>query len=374
MRRSAALAAISLGVLLTACEDDFTSPVNPAFPLSGVFRDTLAQGQADTLTFTPGRTGPTTVAICAEEEFNFDLEAGGQTSATGANCERVTFQAVAGQSYTAIVRAVSGDGMYGGCWSTALVQCAPFEPVACATPGFSADTALPAGYYSATTGKTGTALIDALHRIVCRARVLGYTAARDSLYANIEDPDNNDIIADVYFGRTATINSRATAEAADINTEHSWPQSLGAADDPAMSDIHHLFPADETANSRRSNMPFGIVVDTQWVGTDSDSDGDVSVQGLDADGDPVFEPRDDKKGDIARALLYFYVRYKNAPTDDFTLENFTEEEETLIQWAEDDPPDAHESARNALVFRAQGNRNPFIDRPELVAGIGDFPN
>jgi endonuclease I len=375
MRRIASLAAISLGVLLTACEDDFTSPVNPDFDLSGLFTDTLAQGDADTLTFTPGRTGATTVAICAEEGFNFDLEAGGQTSATAASCERVTFQAVAGQSYTAIVRAVNGDGVYGGCWSTALVQCEPFEPVACAAPAFSADTTLPADYYSATEGKTGAALITALGRIICRARVLGYDNARDSMYSFVEDPDNDDLLADVYVGRVAMVNSRATALAADFNAEHSWPQSKGANDDPAMSDIHHLFPADETANSQRSNLPFGVVVGTPtWTSPDPDSDGDVSKKGVDANGEEVFEPRDAKKGDIARAILYFYTRYKDRPTEDFTLDNFNLEEATLIQWATDDPPDAFERQRNSLAFRAQGNRNPFVDRPELVAAIGDFPN
>ena len=369
-----ALSLVVILVAVAACEDDFTSPVNPEFPLSALFSDTLVANQVDTLAFTPGRTGATTIAICAEPGFNFDLTVAGQSSATPANCERVTFDAVAGQTYIAEIRAVTGSGVYGGCWSTALVQCEPFEPVACTAPAFQADTALPAGYYSAAEGKTGTALIDALHRIVCRARVLGYDSARDSLYANVEDPDNDDLIADVYFGRVDTVNSRPTALAADFNAEHSWPQSKGAEDDPAMSDIHHLFPADETANSRRSNLPFGVVVDTLWVGTDADADGDVSVQGLDADSNEVFEPRDAKKGDIARALLYFYVRYKNAPTDNFTLENFNLEEATLVQWAAADPPDEHEEARNALIFRAQGNRNPFIDRPEFVAAVGDWPN
>ena len=65
-------------------------------------------------------------------------------------------------------------------------------------PGFRADTALPAGYYSTAAGKTGAALLAALDRIVCRARVLGYDAARDSMYARVEDPDNDDLLADVY--------------------------------------------------------------------------------------------------------------------------------------------------------------------------------
>jgi hypothetical protein len=229
MRRSFSL--LFLLAAVAACEDDFTSPVNPQFPLTGVFSDTLRTNEVDTLSFTPGRTGATTVAICAEEGFNFDLTVNGQSAATPSNCERVTFDAVAGQTYRAEVRAVSGDGRYGGCWSTALVQCTPAQPVACAAPAFRADTALPAGYYSAAEGKTGTALLAALDRILCRARVLGYDAARDSMYARVEDPDNDDLLADIYIGRVAMVNSRATAVTANFNTEHSWPQSRGAQND-----------------------------------------------------------------------------------------------------------------------------------------------
>ena len=88
----------------------------------------------------------------------------------------------------------------------------------------------------------------------------------------------------------------------------------------------------------------------------------------------MFEPRNAKKGDIARAILYFHVRYNSRRTPNYTLENFNLEEATLIQWSAADPPDAFERQRNSLAFRAQGNRNPFIDHPEYVAAVGDFPN
>ncbi|HEU5185038.1 MAG TPA: endonuclease [Gemmatimonadaceae bacterium] len=372
MRRALFLALI---LLAAACEDDFTSPIDSRFPLTGTFRDTLIADAADTVTFTPGRTGTTTVAICGEPGFNFDLEGEGETSTTPSNCERITFDAIAGESYTVVVRAVEGDGVYGGCWSTALVQCAPFEPVACAPPAASGDTALPAGYYGNAEGKTGAALLAALDRILCRTRALSYDNIRDSMYANIEDPDNNDLLADIYTGRVATVNSRATALTADFNTEHSWPQSKGAQDFPAMTDVHHLFPADEVANSQRSNLPFGVVVGTPtWMSPDPDGDGDVSKRGLDANNREVFEPRNAKKGDIARAILYFYARYNLRRTASFTLENFNIEEPVLLQWVAADPPDAFERQRNSLAFRVQGNRNPFVDRPELVAAVGDWPN
>ena len=43
---------------------------------------------------------------------------------------------------------------------------------------------------------------------------------------------------------------------------------------------------------------------------------------------------------------------------------------TLLRWHEQDPPDAFERARNDAIFETwQGNRNPFVDRPEWVAAI-----
>jgi endonuclease I len=100
----------------------------------------------------------------------------------------------------------------------------------------------------------------------------------------------------------------------------------------------------------------------------------VSKQGFNAQNVEVFEPRNAKKGDIARAIFYFYTRYNLRRPATFSLQNFVIEEATLIQWHNADPPDAFERQRNALAFRAQGNRNPFIDRPELVAAVGDWPN
>lgn len=118
---------------------------------------------------------------------------------------------------------------------------------------------------------------------------------------------------------------------------------------------------------------FGIVVDTISFGT-ADASGQVSVLGTNAQGVLVFEPRSSRKGDVARAIFYFYTRYKLAPTPSFSLANFNIEEPVLRQWAQQDPPDDFERARNNLVFRVQLNRNPFIDRPDFLTAIGDFPN
>ena len=129
------------------------------------------------------------------------------------------------------------------------------------------------------------------------------------------------------------------------------------------------------ANTQRSSRPFGIVTGTVLYTTPlQPGSTEQSRLGLDAAGRTVFEVRNSKKGDIARAILYFYVRYRSARTPSFSLANFNVEEAVLLRWSQEDPPDDYERARNERVFRGQGNRNPFIDKPSIIFAIGDFPN
>ena len=373
-------AGIALLLIAAACGDGATDPSDETLPTSGAIGGTITRAPSIVDSSTRvrvGERGPVTVAICGTAGTDFDLTVGGNHSWTTDTCERVTFTAEPRQSYTVVVTAVRGSGAWTGCYATGS-SCRVFPSGGSATCAGSVppDTVagLPAGYYAAARGRCGTELIAALHTIVrANHRVLGYTLARDSMYANIDDPDNDDVIEDIYVGRRAAgVNSRASALIADFNAEHTWPQSRGAQEDPAMSDLHHLFSSDETANSRRSNNPFGTVTGAVvWSGGTGT---EVSRLGYDAGGALGFEPRRPRRGDVARALLYFYVRYRATPTASFTLANFNREEATLVRWAQEDPPSAFERQRHDLVFRAQGNRNPFIDWPEFVTAIGDFPN
>lgn len=246
-------------------------------------------------------------------------------------------------------------------------------------PPGNCTTAPPAvanGYYEAARNRCGAALLTAVHEIVRGQRILGYTLARDSLYAFV-DRGNLSAIVDLYTGRSVPgVTTRATAAANQINTEHIWPRSRGAENDPALSDLHHLFSSDEAANSQRSNFPFGAVRGTVlWTSSNPPSPGDVSRVGY-ANGNSgqiVFEPRPSKRGDIARALLYFYTRYNAQRTTGYSLANFAFERDLIIAWAREDAPDAYERARNDAVQRAQGNRNPYVDWPELLTLIPDFP-
>ncbi len=365
------------GVLLlaAACHDS-AGPGEPGLgiPVSGEFRGTVFADSFATRDFVAGRSGETTVSVCGPAGTNFNIAivgVEGASAATGSHCEELTFRAELAGRYTVRVTAVRGEGPFNGCFSSGIARCRVRVPM-------RTDPRVPADYYLTAEGKSGTALIAELHTIAKRGHtVFTYADIRDSMYANIEDPDNDNVVIDVYLGRAASpLYNRATAAAASINTEHSWPQSRGAGESPAMSDVHHLFPSDEEANSRRLNHPLGVVTGTiYWTSpAQPGSPGDVSRLGLNAVRDTVFEPRASRKGDVARALLYFYVRYKLDPTPSFTLANFNLEEATLIAWAKADEPSVYERDRHEIAVRVQKNRNPFVDRPDFIDLIGDFPN
>jgi len=85
---------------------------------------------------------------------------------------------------------------------------------------------------------------------------------------------------------------------------------------------------------------------------------------LDLDHVCLMEVRPLRRGDIARGMFYMSVRY------DMPMEDAMEAD--LRVWNLSDPPDARERLRNDGTEAAQGNRNPFIDRPDLVDRIDDF--
>jgi len=196
-------------------------------------------------------------------------------------------------------------------------------------------------------------LRDELLAIVDGHDALSYDGARSELFSFINNIDGE--VQCVYTGQWVV-----TDEVPDpntMNTEHTWCQSWGADTLPAKSDLNHLFPTLSYVNSVRSNYPFGEVYEVTW------SEGG-SLKGRDGWGATVFEPRDPHKGNCARAMFYFAVRYEM---------NISErQEEVLKGWNRFDPPDETERQRNDRVEQVQLKRNPFIDCPELVDQIEDF--
>ena len=189
-----------------------------------------------------------------------------------------------------------------------------------------------------------------------------YDAARNLMYGVTDDIDIGDDgrIECIYTGYTAAPDG--TRNPGDITTEHSWPKSDGGDGYPREGDIHHLFPSRDDANGARGSYEFGET-DCEGGGCSWSSGG--SKLGYSNDGrGKVFDVRSAYRGDVARAHFYFSVRYNyRIPA---------QEETVLKSWHCSDPPDAIEKRRNDKIGASQGNRNPFVDRPDFVLQIDDF--
>ncbi|MEZ4460543.1 MAG: endonuclease [bacterium] len=142
-----------------------------------------------------------------------------------------------------------------------------------------------------------------------------------------------------------------------MNAEHTWPQSMGAVDGAARSDLHHIFPVTSLVNSTRGNAPYCDVVEVI-------REVDGALLGYDENGKRCFEPADSHKGNAARAMFYFATIYQQPIADD--------EEALLRKWASQDPIDAPERIRAERIEVFQGSVQPFIKWPQLLGQIQNF--
>lgn len=196
---------------------------------------------------------------------------------------------------------------------------------------------------------------------------LGYSSARVAMYGTIDNQGGQ--IECVYTGFTQAAEPVSFPD--PINTEHTVPQSLFNSQTPMRSDIHHLFPTHQNANSDRGSLPFDEVVDNQadeWIiGTSGNynSSSNVPSSNIDAYSEVhhnvAFEPREDKKGDVARAVFYFFTMYTS-----FGDISQVGDIDQLYEWHQLDLPDAQEIERNNRTQQEQGNYNPYISQPNLV--------
>jgi hypothetical protein len=203
---------------------------------------------------------------------------------------------------------------------------------------------------------------------------LGYKMARKYLFGHLHlegDHHNNYSLVTSYCQKRfnndflpsdAAIGPMKIPKSTVINTEHSWPQSKFTSrfsKTMQKSDLHALFPLISKVNSIRGNHPFGEVANLKktpcpgaFLGTD------------DQHSTTQFEPADEVKGNVARAIFYFSTRY------DIKIDG--KQEAYLRKWNKMDPVDSFEQERNEEIYLIQYVRNPFIDKPSLIDEITDF--
>ena len=224
----------------------------------------------------------------------------------------------------------------------------------------------------------GDPLFEAIIETYKPSQVLSFGNARDTMFALIDSKNN--VLECVYSGHTVlldpnedpTQSAYQNGSATGINTEHTFPQSKGAANGNAKSDMHHLFPTRSPVNSARGNDPFREIPDSDtnsWYylegsmssipTTDIDSYSEDTADG--------FEPREIQKGNVARAVFYFYTMYREE-ADNASSSFFGIQQETLCDWHFLDPVDEDEWNRSKKIAVYQdGKENPFVLDCSLAA-------
>ncbi|PHJ59030.1 hypothetical protein VF14_13635 [Nostoc linckia z18] len=140
-----------------------------------------------------------------------------------------------------------------------------------------------------------------------------------------------------------------------FNCEHVVPQSWFTRREPMRGDLHHLFACEPDCNSFRGNVPFFDFPDF----------GERIRDKCGKREEKKFEPSAGK-GAVARATLYFLLRYPGEINRSELEENRLI---TLLNWHENEPPNEYEKHRNMAIFEKQGNRNPLIDFPDWADRI-----
>ncbi|WP_206780456.1 endonuclease [Hymenobacter amundsenii] len=209
---------------------------------------------------------------------------------------------------------------------------------------------------------------------------LSYSVARGRMYNYIDNQDGR--VVCVYSGYTETVpldsSNTSPAVVSRINTEHTIPQSWFDEQVRMRADIHHLFPTYDTWNSNRGSDPFADIPDTQtqlWMRNTSSQTGipTTNIDEYSEDTNSQFEPREDHKGNLARAAFYFYTMHQDQKFDAGKEQIAALADlNTLYKWHLADPVDARERERNRRTAKSQGNFNPYVAYPDLVARAWGF--
>ncbi len=252
---------------------------------------------------------------------------------------------------------------------------------------------MPEGFYNSANGTKDNELKTTLKSLVRKRTAISYG---DETWEVFYYSDRNDegYCMDMYCD---TWNKFTTPgeKVSGCNIEHSFAKSWwGGAENDAYKDCYHLNPSNSIANSARSNYPLGVPVkEIKTAG--SLRIGKIHHDSLNVDF-WVFEPKDEYKGDFARAYFYMATcfgkdingnvdvvckKYNGWRTDNkdvgskFAMQNdnYLEfqpwEAELLIKWHRQDPVSVKEIKRADAVSNFQHNRNPYIDYPYFAEYI-----
>lgn len=240
----------------------------------------------------------------------------------------------------------------------------------------------PASYYNGFNfNQTGAALKSALATKITstHTKTLNYQQAENAIKVVDLEPGSNTNVLLIYgFSnnicpssasddndhRLRNKNNDGGGASCEWNREHTYAQSLGTPDlnqTGPGADPHHLRASDVQRNGARGSRKF------------AEGSGNSGAVGAN------WYPGDEWKGDVARMMMYMYLRYGSRclPTNVGTGATVASDPSMLqlfLKWNAEDPVSPYEDNRNTYLGSAsntygQGNRNPFIDNPYLATII-----
>jgi len=241
----------------------------------------------------------------------------------------------------------------------------------------SSFAAVPSGYYYFVKNKKKAELKTAIHTYCAPMKEFDYGGGAGFTWEGFFSTDRraDSTVIDMYSN---TVRKQTSFSAVSgMHIEHSFPKSWwGAYPNNAYKDLFHLYPADASANESKNNLPLGEVTGTPGFDNGVTKTGKNGFET--AYTDACFEPADEYKGDFARSYFYIASVYENlAPLmqSPMVINGSTYPFwkpwaiDLLLKWNKQDPVSPKELTRIEAVYNIQGNRNPFIDYPNLAEYI-----
>jgi hypothetical protein len=239
---------------------------------------------------------------------------------------------------------------------------------------------IPPTYYTGVNSSVSSFVTDLHNKINPHTQQFysNYGTRVVSLFAARDTADDQRVLTCVYSGENKVYTEPFDWTTAGYSREHTfchdWMPTNPADGLPEYDDYHHLFPTNQDqANVIRLNYPLGEVVTATYTYLGCKF-------GNNAAGQKVFEPRDEHKGDAARAMMYESTCYTGVSGNLWSFPSnisgsipYGQDQNVLKKWHYQDPPSKWEIARNDFIDSLQNNRNPFVDHPEYACYI-DFSN
>ena len=233
------------------------------------------------------------------------------------------------------------------------------------------------------TAHTAATMDKVLHDLIAPHNVIPYTSTKtdcwDALSDLDVDPTNPSNVILIYAQRSEPISNQGDSEG--WNREHVWPKSYGVGyTGPDTSDLLSLRAADWSVNSARNNRWYDDCLDADVCDVPAHDEAPLDTGKMTVPGtNGLFMPPASSRGDLARSILYMATRYDGEEEDTTDLQvsdcpcdtgNTMGILTTMLRWHEEDPVDDAERERNTKLCEGyQGNRNPYIDYPELAGFI-----